>query len=157
MPKKIEKPGIYFERIDKRGQHIHYPAWRYHDYLEPKIVYNTEEDDQARAEGWENPQVPITAVQNFCNYYHDLEDFNNEQLCYYAMAEFGVDLPVEAPKSKLLWAIWQLAANSKKTKNRIVLLAQSIDMNYDETVKEILRAAGDLNSCSEVTREEIWL
>lgn len=155
--KEKQQGGIFFEKIDRKGRQVVYPAWRYHALYEPKIVYNTDEDQVASDQGWKDPVTPITAVQTFNNFYHDLEDMNNRQLVYYASEEFNLELPVEAPKSKLLWAIWQVAMRSGKTKDRIVLLAQSIRMNYDETVETIKKNAGDLNHCDVVEKEEVWL
>jgi len=152
-----EKSGIFFEGKGEKGNLDPYPAWRYHDYEEPIIVRNAKEDREAREKGWDNVRAPITADQRFNNYYHDLEDFNNRQLAYYAKNEFGAELPAEASKAKLLWAIWQLAMRSRKTKKRIVLLAQSIRMNYDETVAEVLKHAGDIEQCSEKESEIVWL
>jgi hypothetical protein len=152
------KAGIFFERIGTDGIPIKYPAWRYHALYEPKIVENTDQDEEASAQGWKDPCVPITAVQNFSNFYHDLEDMNPEQLVAYAREEYEIELPIEAGKAKLLHALWQIAARAPKNEGRIVLLAQSIRMNYDETVEEIRRQAGaEITDCEEVTREEIWL
>jgi hypothetical protein len=152
---KKEPQGIFFERIDRFGRPVKYPAWRYHALYEPKIVNDTAEDQVASDQGWKDPQAPVTALQGFNNFYHDLEDFNNAQLVYYAKAEYGIELPVEAPKAKLLWAIWRIAIEHPKSKGRVILLAQSIRMNYDETVKRIQQMAGDIYACDEVTREEI--
>lgn len=156
-PKERKSPGIFFEAMDRFGRPISYPAWRYHAIYEPRIVNNTEQDLQAEKEGWKNPQVPITAVQGFSNFYHDLEDMTPRQLVYYAKSEFGAELPEVAGKQKLLHAIWRLFMVSPKSRNRMVLLAQSIEMNYDETVKEIERLAGDMDMCQEVVTEELWL
>lgn len=156
--KEVEIGGIFIERLDDRGVPVSYPAWRYHKFLEPKIVNNTDEDMVAQQHGWQDPRAPITAIQGFSNWYHDLEDMSNRQLAYYAKHEFDADLPAEAPKAKLLWAIWRIAAIRGQSKGKMVLLAQSIEMNYDETVKEIQRlAGGDIENCQEVTKEEFWL
>lgn len=152
------KSGIFFERMGSDGRPVKYPAWRYHALYEPKIVQNTYEDQVASDQGWKDPAVPITAVQNFSNFYHDLEDMNPAQLVAYIREEYGVELPVEAGKAKLLHACWQIAARAPRNEGRIILLAQSMRMNYDETVKEIARqAGGDISECQEVEREEIWL
>ena len=156
MPKKV-KPGIFFERIDTAGNSIKYPAWRYHALYEPRIVNDTNEDQIASDQGWKDPRVPITAIQGFSNFYHDLEDMNNEQLVYYARKEFDVEFPVNAPKAKLLYAIWILTAHHPKNDGKIVLLAQSIRMNYDETCKAIERMAGDMEKCDTIETEEVWL
>jgi hypothetical protein len=157
MGEEKKSPGIYFERIDKFGAPVKYPAWRYHPLYEPIIVKNTEEDREALNKGWKDPSVPITAMQGFSNFYHDLEDMNARQLSKYAKDEYGADLPIEAGKAKLLWALWKIAAGAPKNKDRVVLLAQSIRMNLDETQSEITRKAGELTECEEITREEVWL
>lgn len=152
------KAGIFFERMGSDGRPVKYPAWRYHALYEPKIVQNTDEDQIASEQGWKDPSVPLTAVQTFSNHMHDLEDMNPQQLVAYAREEYEIDLPVEAGKAKLLHALWQIAARAPKNEGRIILLAQSMRMNYDETVKEITRqAGGDINDCQEITKEEVWL
>jgi len=157
MTEPKQQPGIFFERIDRMGRLVKYPAWRYHALYEPRVVENTDEDQVASDQGWKDPQTPITSLQGFNNFYHDLEDMNPRQLVAYAKEEYGADLPVEAGKAKLLWAIWKIASQSPKNEGRMVLLAQSIKMNYDETQSEILRMAGDMETCDEITEEEIWL
>lgn len=154
--KKI-KPGFLFERVDKNGNAVKYPAWRYHDLYEPLIVKNAEEDLEASKQGYFTADTPITAHQGWNNFYHDLEDMNNRQLCKYAKDEYQAELPEQAPKAKLLWAIWQIAMASQKTKGRIVLLAQSMRMNLDETHEQIRRMAGDMDQCDVVEEKEIWL
>ena len=152
-----DRPDLLFERIDSKGAVVKYPAWRYHAFYEPMIVNNLEEDEKAAREGYYKADAPITAHQGWNNWYHDLEDMNCRQLCYFARAEYGAILPEEAPKAKLLRALWQLAVGTQKTKGRVVLLAQSMRMNLDETHREILRMAGDLEKCDEVEVKEIWL
>jgi hypothetical protein len=154
---KKQQAGIFFERLDRMGRPVKYPAWRYHKILEPKIVNDTEEDQQAYLDGWKDPSVPVTAHQGFSNFYHDLEDMNCRQLVYYAREEFGAELPEEAGKARLLHAIWQIATRHPKSRNRIVLLAQSIRMNLDETHAEILKMAGNMEDCDKITKEEVWV
>jgi hypothetical protein len=129
--------GMY---VGMKGKVKPYPAWRYHKFFEPKLVRNTEQDNQASIDGWKEPGVPITALPHLVNWNLDLEDMNAEQLCVFALEEYGVDLPVEAGAEKLVKAIWHLARMTPD-KGRMVLLAQSIEMNYDETVKQIQKAA----------------
>ena len=156
--KEDERGGIFIEKLDRQGGPKSYPAWRYHDLLEPIIVNDADEDMRAIENGYHKMIAPVTAHQSFSNFYHDLEDFNNRQLCQSAFDEFGAVLPVEAPKTKLLGAIWRIVTNSTKTKDRIVLLAHSIRMNYDETVETIRKmAGGDIYDCAEVEEKEVWL
>jgi hypothetical protein len=130
--------GGVFHHI--KGRNKPYPAWRYHKYFEPKIVDDTGADYQASIDGWKSPDQPITALPHLVNWNLDLEDMNAEQLCIFAKEEYGVDLPQEARAEKLVKAIWHLA-RATPDKGRMVLLAQSIEMNYDETIKEIRRQA----------------
>jgi hypothetical protein len=128
--------GIYF-----RGIHDHinkpYPAWRYHDYFEPKIVNNTDEDCQASVAGWKKINVPLTGFSPIQNWAHDLQDMSSRQLCMFAKEEYGVDLPKQADAETLLKAIWRLARAAPQSKDRIILLAQTIKMNWDETMEEL--------------------
>jgi hypothetical protein len=154
---KVQRAGLYFKRIDKMGEVIKYPAWRYHPLYEPVIVNDEIEDGEAYEKGWRRPEIPKTALQAFNNFYHDLEDMSVRQLVKYAKDEYNADLPEEAGKAKLLWAIWKIASESPRNKSRMVLLAQSMKMDYDETQDKIRDMAEDLYACDEVIKEEIWL
>lgn len=138
-PKKGD--GVYFEGFP--GHVKPYPAWRYHQLFEPKIVKNTAEDIQASCAGWKDPGMLITAVPHMANWNHDLEDMDAKQLVLFAREEYDVDLPPKAGVEKLLKAIWRLAQVAPQNEGRMILLAQSVEMNYDETLKEIERMAGD--------------
>lgn len=122
-----------------------YPAWRYHEFFEPVIVQNTDEDDEAQAKGWKTLDTPITGVQHLSNWRHDLEDMTAKQLVLFAKEEFGVDLPVEAGEVRLVKAMWRLTQLAPQHTGRITLLAQSIEMNYDETLDEIREMAKDFD------------
>lgn len=148
------KSGVSFAEIMDHINKPGYPAWRYHDLREPRLVYNTEEDRQAAVEGWQPPYEPVTSAPTLKNYFHDLEDFNVRQLLAFVKEEFGVALPKQADKPTLIKAIWHLYHASAKHKGRMVLLAQSVRMNYDETVKEILRKSENFE---ESEGREIWL
>ncbi len=139
--------------VDHIGGKV-YPAWRYHEFFEPRIVKNKEEDEQAAREGWKSPEVPITAVPELRNWYHDLEDMNAKQLCIFAREEYGVELPEDANEEKLLKAIWNIAKIAPQNKDRMILLAQSVVMNYDETIEEIKKAAENFE---ETEGKEIWV
>lgn len=130
-----------------------YPAWRYHKLYEPILVYSTEEDERAHDDGWDPPTEFITAVPRLSNFFHDLEDFTPRQLILYAREEFGVKFPPQATKEMLIKAIWHLYQEAPKHKGRMVLLAQSIKMNYDETIKEIERRS---HTPQEVETKYVW-
>lgn len=129
-----------------------YPAWRYHEVLRPKIVHNTEEDQEASDAGWKAVNVPMGANPQLLNWHWDLEDFSAKQMVLFAKEEFGVELPFEAGEEKLFQVIWDLTKTAPANKDRIILMAQTIEMEYDETLAEIKRLVktGD----AEVTVEE---
>lgn len=132
---KPEGPGIFWMGV--HGQNKDYPAWRYHELFEPILVHDTNEDDLAKLRGWNNLDTPITSVQHLSNWRHDLEDMTAKQLVLFAIEEFGVELPVEAGEERLVKAMWQLTHLAPQHSGRICLLAQSIEMDYDETLDEI--------------------
>lgn len=137
MEKGVEKRGIFWRGFGGAKSYKKYPAWRYHKWLEPYIVNNTEEDYQASIAGWKKLDIPLTSVKHLVNFRYDLEDMSARQLALYAYEEFDIELPVEAGEEKLFKAIWKLTNFAPQNKGRITLMAQSIEMNYDETVKYI--------------------
>jgi hypothetical protein len=144
--------GIYVHNIPGR-EYKPYPAWRYHEWLEPIIVQGTEEDERAKEGGWIEHNKPITASRCLLNQRFDLEDMSARQLAQYAKDEFGVDLPVEAGKEKLFKSIWKMSINAPENRDRVVLMAHSLEMNYDETQAQILK---QIRNAEDVTTEEFW-
>lgn len=152
--KKAKSPsGIVFLAYGT-AREKRYPAWRYHKIREPILVSNTDEDIQARKNGYSLADSVVRHKPYLMNFMLDFEDLTARQIVVYVKEEFGVDLPIEAGHTKLLKAIWRLMLNSPKNKDRIVLLAQSVRMNYDETLKEIKRVIE--TSETEVEREEVY-
>jgi hypothetical protein len=145
---KLYLEGGAFHHIE--GKNRPYPAWRYHKFFEPKIVADTAADFQASVEGWKSPNQPITALPHLVNWNLDLEDMSAEQLRLFALEEYGVNFPKEASAEKLVKAIWHLARLTRDG-GRMTLLAQSIEMNYDETIKQIQKDAENM----EFTTHEI--
>ena len=140
--KGIRRPGIYFRAYGtNRGKT--YPAWRYHKHLDAIVVNDTAQDIEAQEQGYEHLDVITKSNPHLLNYMADLEDLSARQLARYAKEEFGVDLPPEAGEEKLRESIRALTVFSPKNRDRIVLLAQSVKMNYDETVAEIRNLAKD--------------
>ena len=117
------------------------------------MVHNTEDDEHAKKDGWKALDVPVSSVAHLCNWRHDLEDMTAKQLVLFAREEFGVDLPVEAGEERLVKAMWRLTHIAPQHSGRITLLAQSVEMDYDATVKEIYDAAEDFEF--KVTREMV--
>lgn len=151
----IKKAGIFFKAYgsDREKVNKSYPVWRYHKIREPLIVENTSEDLKAQGNGYKPLDNVIQKKPHLMNFMADFEDMTPRQLVLYAKEEYEIDLP-EAGHPKLLKAIWRLMINSPKNKDRIVLLAQSVRMNYDETLKEIKKMIQ--SSEAEVEREEIY-
>jgi hypothetical protein len=152
-PQKNLPDGIFFMGFHGEKSKK-YPAWRYHEWQEPVIVNDKEEDERAAAAGWIEHNKPMTMVRHLLNQRFDLEDMSARQLALYARQEYGVDLPVEAGKEKLFKAIWRLSINAPENEDRVVLMAHSLEMNYEETQLEIkkLAAKGE----EETTVEEFY-
>lgn len=132
-------PGIYFMHLGPGTDFNKYPAWRYHEWKDPIQVKDTEEDEKVKAAGWEAPSPALTHVRYLMNWRFDLEDLTPRQLVVFARDEFGVDLPVEAGVEKLFKSIWRLHTSKPLNRDNVILFAQSIEMNYDETLVEIKR------------------
>ncbi len=147
----LRKSGIFFQAYGSARQK-QYPAWRYHKHLEPVIVNNTQEDVEIRAKGYKHLDLTVERKSFLFNHMVDLEDFTPRQLSVYIKDEYGIDLPAVVGVEKLIQAIWKLTVNNPENKDRVVLLAQSIEMNYDETVAEIYKMA---NGFEETIMEEI--
>jgi len=133
-----------------------YPCWRHHKALKSILVYNTEDDEKAREQGYEEPHVPITANHSVSNWFWDLEDMSPRQLRVYAVEEYDVDLPEEASQETLFRAVLDLGKHAPQNRNRLVLMAHTIKMNYDETLEEIRRMmTGPPGTVSETETYEV--
>jgi hypothetical protein len=146
--------GIYFDGFNVKGRQP-YPCWRYHAVKDPQIVHNTDEDKKLRLLGYEEMQAPMMANTGLINWFWDIEDMSPRQLCVFAKEEYDVDLPVDAPQEKLQRAVLLLAKNAPQNRDRIVLMAHTIKMHYEETLEEIRKLSN--NGMSEVTREVVML
>lgn len=144
------KRGIFF--LGKHGQDKWYPRWVYHKVLQPKIVENTEEEEEARALGFEAFSYIMTSNATLQNWFWDLEDMSPKQLVAFAQDEFGVDLPIEAGQQKLFESVCKLSKAAPQNQGRIALMAHTIKMNYDETCDQIRR--GIAGGVTETIREE---
>ncbi len=151
------REGI-FRGFGQGDEWVFYPAWRYHADLEPLIVKNTSEDEIAKAKGYDELNAGMMANRNIVNWYWDLEDMSPKQLMIFAKEEYGVDFPPEASQEVLLGAVFELARSICRTRNDIVLIAHTIQMNYDQTLEEIRKMTkGGDNYITEVETKEITI
>ena len=103
------------------------------------MVKNTAEDEERKAQGYEAMWAPITANNGPINWYWDLEDLSARQLAVYAQDEFDVDLSCESSQEHLFKLILKLSKFAPQNRGRLVFMAQTMKMNYDETLEEIKR------------------
>jgi len=146
--------GIFWRGFNDRPT-PKYPAWRYHKIHQPILVNDTDEDGLMREKGFEPINVPISANTGFQNWFWDIEDMSPRQLCVFAREEYGVDLPADADQMKLQKAVFELVKFSPQNRNRLVLMAHTIKMNYDETLEEIKRMAFGGNGCCTETESRV--
>lgn len=114
-----------------------YPVWLYHADKEPLLVENEEEEAEAKRNGYDSIRAADMSNKHLVNWFWDLEDFSPRQLQVFAREEYGVDLPIEAGQEKLFKAVAELTRFAPQNRNRLVLMAHTIKMNYDETLEAI--------------------
>jgi hypothetical protein len=141
----LEGPGIYVG--DPVGL-PRYPYWLYKDGYEPILVNCKEEVDEAKAKGYELVTAGTMANKNLINWFWDLEDFSPKQLRVFAKDEYGVELPEEASQQTLFKAVTELSRAAPQNRNRTVMMAHTISMNYDATIEEIKRMAENHGDCN---------
>ena len=116
-----------------------YPFWMYRDDVEPLMVRNASEEKEARLNGYDN--ISSTALSNkyLINWVWDLEDMSPKQLRVFASEEYRVDLPIEASQETMFKAVCELTRHAPQNRNRLILMAHTVAMNYDATLEEIKR------------------
>ena len=121
------------------GAKIKYPQFLYKDGVDPVKVHNTDEEEKARADGFDSITAGAMSNPHLVNWFWDLEDMSPKQLHVFAKEEYGVDLPIEVGQEKLFSAVVDLTRNAPQNRNRLVLMAHMVKMNYDATLEEIRR------------------
>lgn len=158
QPKTTNVPdGIYF-RAYGNYRPKPYPVWRYHKIFEPVVVHDTREDEEKKALGYEPLWAPISANTSPLNWFWDLEDLSSKQLRVYAREEFEIEFPPGTSREQLFKLILKLSKFAPQNQGRLILMAHTIKMNYDETLEEIKRMAYGGNGCvTEVEKKEVYL
>lgn len=133
-----------------------FPHWMHKDGAEPVLVNSEKEELEAIANGYDNITSGAMANRYLVNWFWDLEDMSAKQLHVFALEEYGVDLPIEAGQDKLFQLVCRLSRSAPQSQNRMVLMAHTVQMNYDATLDEIRRmmTPGANGVASEVTTME---
>ena len=116
-----------------------YPSMMYKDGADPIAVQDTKGEEDARLKGYDFIIAGQMANKNLVNWFWDLEDLSPKQLVVFAQDEYEVDLPIEAGQEKLFQSVCKLTKAAPQNRNRIVLMAHTIKLNYEETLAEIAR------------------
>jgi len=141
-PARKSKPKSefpFFGILDPDRQHVRYPFYMYKDGHDPIRVDDEDQEKQARFEGWDNISAATTSNKYLINWFWDLEDMSPRQLQVFAKEEYGVELPIESGQDKLFSCVVDLARNAPQNQNRLILMAHTVQMNYDATLAEIQR------------------
>jgi hypothetical protein len=143
-PRKFEMMFMGLNRLHMPK----YPHWMHKEGADPRLVESIGDDAKARADGYDNITAAAMSNRYLINWFWDLEDMSPRQLHVFAKEEYQVDLPIEAGQEKLFQAVCELTRNAPQNRNRLILMAHTIKMNYDETLEEIRRVManpGDAN------------
>jgi len=154
IPSNMTFGGLFFDGVDGPV----YPKWLYREGKDPKKARDAAEEKDLRAKGWDNVSAGMMSNRVLTNHFWDLEDMSTRQLVVYAQDEFGVDLPEEAGQEKLFECVTKLSRAAPQNQNRLVLMAHTMKLNYDETVDEIRRTIGKTGEGyeAETITQEIW-
>ena len=137
--------GVHGLKAMLPGVKPKFPAALYKDGCDPVIVKNTEEEMDARSRGFDSLTASSMANPYLTNWVWDMEDMSPKQLVVFAKEEYDVDLPIEAGQDKLFKAVCELTKHAPQNRNRLVLMAHTIQMKYDETLAEIRRMVDNPN------------
>ena len=128
-----------------------FPHWMYKDGIDPLLVKNTDEAEKAVALGYDSITSGAMANRYLINWFWDFEDMSPKQLRVFCKEEYGVELPINADQETLFKAAVELTRAAPQNRNRLVLMAHSMKMNYDETLEEIRRMQTAVNGVEHET------
>ena len=139
------------------GNIPNYPHWLYKDGYDPVLVKNTDQEQKWVSEGYDTITAGRMSNKHLINWVWDLEDFSPRQLRVFALEEYGVDLPEDAKQETLFKAVMELTRAAPQNQNRLILMAHTIKMNYDETLNQIrdMIKVPD-GATEEIITEEFW-
>ena len=126
----------------------------YQDGHDPITVEDTKAEAEAKLKGFDALTAGHMANKHLINWFWDLEDLSAKQLVVFAQDEYQIDLPIEAGQEKLFQAVCRLTKAAPQNRNRIVLMAHSVKLNYDETLAEIARTMKHPAEGDEIINEE---
>ena len=135
-----------------------YPCWMYKDNCEPVLASDTDQEKKLRKDGYDSVTANSLANRCLINWFWDLEDMSAKQLVIFVKEEYNVDLPIEAGQEVLFKAVCDLAHHAPQNENRLILMAHTIQMNYDATIEEIKRmmTPGINGVTNEIETFEVW-
>lgn len=132
---------VMFVGFGNKGHPIpQYPRYLHKDGETPVLVHDLAEEAEARKNGFDTITAAAMSNRHLSNWHWDLEDMSPKQLRVFALEEYEVDLPIEAGQNTLYNAVLRLAKAAPQNRNRLILMAHTIKLNYDETLLEIQRA-----------------
>ena len=150
MPKRI---GRFLGFGNENEILPRYPMYYYKEDEEPLLIHSKDEEIAAINNGYDAFTTGMLSNKTVVNWFWDLEDLSPKQLVVFAKDEFGVELPADADQETLYRAVCKLSRTCPQNENRLVLIAQVMEMNLDATIAEIRRMnAGGIGV--EITTEE---
>lgn len=137
--------GMFFDKFQGYAKK-EFPVWLYHnqDMYEPMLAKNKKEYDALLKQGYSKTKLKaLMKAPVIINHGVDIENLSLSQLVYYIKTEFGLELPKEVGEEKLVKAIWRLSRAAPQNKDRMILLAQEVELEYEATQAEIKRCFSD--------------
>jgi len=148
-----------FMGLNPGAKRVPYPCILYREDTKPLRCESTDEEIEARKKGYDSFTPGALSNRYLINWFWDFEDMSPRQMVVFAKDEYGVDLPIECGQIKLFELLCELTKNAPQNRNRLVLMAHTAAMNYDETIEQIKRAfeRPDKTAIVEVEEREVFL
>jgi hypothetical protein len=145
--------------LNPGAKRIPYPCMMYREDTKPLMVKNTEADIQARKDGYDLFTPGSLSNRYLVNWFWDFEDMSPRQLVVFAKDEYNVDLPIECGQLRLFELLCELTKHAPQNRNRMILMAHTVKLNYDETIEQIKRTVyrPDKTANVETETREVWL